>query len=87
MLDDVDDGRVVFRNSDVLCNVKEKLSHLCTLEGEEMASLITEFSDLFSDVPERTNYVHHVDMGNDTPIKHNPYRVNHRKLDFLTSIC
>jgi len=47
VLDGVDDGRVVFRNSYVLCNVKEKLSHLCTLEGEEIASLITEFSDLF----------------------------------------
>ena len=37
VLDSVDDGHVVFRNSDVLCNVKEKLSHLCTLEGEERA--------------------------------------------------
>jgi len=51
VLDDVDDSCVVFRNSDVLCNVERKLSHLCTPEGEEMAALITEFSDLFSDVP------------------------------------
>jgi len=79
-----DDGRVVFRNSDVLCNMKEKLSHLCAPEGEEMAALITEFSDLFSDVPGRTSCVHHhVDVGNATPIKQNPYRVNPRKLEFL----
>ena len=84
VLDGVDDGRVVFRNSDVLCNVKEKLSHLCTLEGEEIASLITEFSDLFCDVPGRTNCVHHhVDAENAIPIKQNPYRVNPWKLEFL----
>jgi len=73
VLGGVDDGRVVFRNSDVLCNVKEKLSHSCTLEGEEMASLITEFSDLFSDVAGRTDCIHHhVDVENSIPIKQNP---------------
>ena len=49
-----------------------------------MAALITEFSDLFSDVPGRTNCVHHhVDVGDAGPIKQNPYRVNPRKLEFL----
>ena len=46
--------------------------------------LITEFSDLFSDVPGRTNCVqHHVGVKNAIPIKQNPYRVNPRKLEFL----
>ena len=49
-----------------------------------MATLITEFLDLFSDVPGRTNQVHHhVDAGDAVPIKQNPYRVNPRKLEFL----
>ena len=84
VLDGMDDGRVVFRNSDVQCNVKEKLSHLCTLEGEEIASLITEFSDLFSDIPGRTGCIyHHVDVENAIPIMQNPYRVNPWKMEFL----
>jgi len=48
-------------------------------EGEEMAALITEFSDLFSDVPGRTDCVcHHVDVGDVVPIKQNLYRMNPR---------
>ena len=79
--DGVDDGCVVFKNSDALRDVKSKLSHLSTLEGEEMAALITEFLDLFSDVPGRTDCVrHHVNVGDAVPIKQNPYRVNPRKL-------
>jgi len=49
--DGVDDGCVVFKNSDALHDVKSKLSHLSTSEGEEMAVLITEFSDLFQEGP------------------------------------
>ena len=83
-LDEVDDGCVVFRDSNVLRDVKNKLSHLFTSEGEEMAVLITEFSDLFSDVPGRTNCVHHhVDVGDAVLIKQNPYQVSPHKLEFL----
>ena len=83
-LDEVDEGYVVFRNSDALRDLTNKLSHLSTSEGEEMAALVTEFSDLFSDVPGRTNCVHHhVDVGDAVPIKQNPYRVNPHKLEFL----
>jgi len=39
--DGMDDSCVVFKNSDALSNVKSKLSHLSTSEGEEMAALIT----------------------------------------------
>ena len=82
-MDEVDDSCVVFRNSDALRDLTNKLSHLSTSEGEEMAALITEFSDLFSDVPGRTNCVHHhVDVGDAVPIKQNPYRVNPHKLEF-----
>ena len=49
-----------------------------------MAALITEFSNLFSDVPGRTSCVHHhVDVGDAVSIKQNLYQVNPHKLEFL----
>ena len=70
--------------TDALRDLTNKLSHLSTSEGEEIAAPITEFSDLFSDVPGKTNCVHHhVDVGDAVPIKQNPYRVNPHKLEFL----
>jgi len=64
--------------------MEKRLEHLSTIEREEMVALITEFADLFSDVPGRTNCVHHhVDVGRATPIKQNPYIVNPWKLSFL----
>ena len=82
--DELVDGSLRLSNSETMCNMENNLKHLPTAEREEMVALITEFSDLFSDVPGRTNCVHHhVDIGNAAPIKQNPYRVNPWKLSFL----
>ena len=40
-------------NSDVLHNLEKKLCHLAFPEREEMIKVITEFSEIFSDVPGR----------------------------------
>ena len=72
--DELVDGSLRFSNSETMCNMDNNLKHLPTAQREEMVALITEFSDLFSDVPGRTNCVHHhVDIGNAAPIKQNPY--------------
>ena len=82
--DELVDGNLRFSNSETMCNIENNLKHLPTAQREEMVALITEFSDLFSDVPGRTNCVHHhVDIGNAAPIKQNPYRVNPQKLSCL----
>lgn len=42
-----------------------------------MLGLIQEFSDLFPDVPQKTNLVYHdVDVEDSSPIKQHPYRIN-----------
>ena len=56
-LHNIDDGCVTLRNSEALCNVEKKLSHLhmyTRRKGEETAALIAKVS---SDVPGRTNCV------------------------------
>ena len=70
------------KNSDVLKNLqKEKLSHLTTKEQDEMMELVFQFVGLFPDTPTRTDRVFHdVEVGNATPIKQHPYRVNPLKL-------
>lgn len=43
----------------------------------KLTNLIQEFSDLFPDVPQKTNLVYHdVDVGDSSPIKQHPYRMN-----------
>ena len=82
--DELVDGSLRFSNSEMMCNMENNLEYLPTTHREEMVALITEFSDLFSDVLGKTNCVHHhVDIGNAAPMKQNPYRVNPQKLCFL----
>ena len=64
-------------NSDVLGNLEKQLYHLTSPEREEMVEAITQFSDIFPDVPGRANCVlHNVEVGDAAPIKQNPYCVN-----------
>ena len=71
-------------NSDILGNLEKKLCHLTSLEKEEMVETITEFSDIFLDVPGRTTCaLHSVDVGDAVTIKQNPYCVNPKKLEFM----
>ena len=57
-------------NSDILCNLEQKLEHLPENEQEELKTLIIEFSSVFADIPRKTTYASHdVDVGDSKPIK------------------
>ncbi|XP_077993259.1 uncharacterized protein LOC144447231 [Glandiceps talaboti] len=72
------------KNSDILADLDTKLSHLSRERSEELKNLILEFKHLFSDVPEKTDKIcHDVDVGNATPVKQHPYRMNPMKLEHL----
>ena len=72
------------KNSDVLTNLDSKLSHLPLSNREVIKNVISEFSELFSDVPKKTNFIEHdVDVGSAIPIKQHPYRVNPIKLELI----
>ncbi|XP_062610561.1 uncharacterized protein LOC134272333, partial [Saccostrea cucullata] len=71
------------KNSDVLSDLESKLNHLQENEKEELVSLIQEFSHLFPDVPKKTNLVYHdIDVGDASPIKQHPYRMNPVKQEY-----
>ena len=75
---------MVPKNLDVLNNLKDKLHHLSASEQEEMTQLMLQFVELFLDVPGMTECVFHdVDVGDATPIKQHPYRLNPNKLKYL----
>ena len=53
-------------------------------EKDVMKSIISDYNALFSDVPMTTHLIEHdVDVGNATPIKQHPYRVNPVKLEAI----
>ena len=64
-------------NSKVLENLDAKLSNLTATEKLEIKQLLKEFQQVFSDVSKCTTCTHHdVDVGEATPVKQHPYRVN-----------
>ena len=49
-----------------------------------MTHLIRDFLDLFPDVPKQTDIAQHeVDVGNASPVKQHPYRVNPLKAEMI----
>ena len=49
-----------------------------------MKSIFSDYNALFSDVPKTTHLIEHdVNVGNATPIKQHPYRVNPVKLEAI----
>jgi hypothetical protein len=67
-------------NSEILCNLDSKLSHLNPQQQLEMKNLILKYKDLFPDVPRKTSVaIHDVDVGKNQPIKQHPYRMNPEK--------
>lgn len=71
-------------NSDVLKNLDSKLSHLEESQRQDLQKLLEKYSDLFPDVPSRTNQIYHdVDVGDAAPVKQHPYRLNPRKQQYL----
>ena len=82
--EDMIDSAMVLKNSDVLNNLKDKLHHLSASKQEEMTQLMLQFVELFLDVPGMTECVFHdVDVGDATPIKQHPYRLNPNELKYL----
>ena len=78
-------GELGLTNSDVLSNLDEKLNHLPLNERKELVALLEEFKILFPDTPGRTTAIQHdVDVGDDTPCKQHPYRMNPSRLQHLT---
>ena len=57
-------------NSDVLRDLDSKLSHLSSMQRQNLTDLLQEFKHLFSDVPTRTEQIYHdVDVGEASPVK------------------
>ena len=78
-------GSPRLKNSDILKKFQAgKLSHLEAVKQEEIMQLVFQFVNLFPDTPSRTDQVvHDVDVGETTPIKQHPYRVNPLKLKII----
>ena len=68
---------VRLKNSESLANLDSKLAHLSSDKREEFKTLVLSFKNLFPDAPNRTNAAcHDVDVGDASPIKQHPYRLN-----------
>lgn len=67
-----------------MSDLSSKLCHLSSSQSEELSAIITEYSDLFPDVPGRTVGTYHdVDVGEARPIKQHPYRAGPKKADII----
>ena len=72
------------KNSEVLCNLDEKFSHLQANEKNDMINIFNEYSGLFNDVPSVTNVIcHDIDVNDHPPIKQHPYRLSPTKLKLM----
>ena len=77
-------GTAKLMNSDILQDLDSKLSHLPPLQPQDLEHLLQEFEPLFPDVPSRTDKIYHdVDVGDATPVKQHPYRLNLVKQKYL----
>ena len=75
---------VRLKNSEILSNLDSKLAHLSFDRREEIKTLVFSFKNLFPDVPNKTTAVcHDVDVGDASPIKQHPYRLNPLKLEAM----
>ncbi|XP_068231835.1 uncharacterized protein [Palaemon carinicauda] len=71
-------------NSSIPNNLDVKFQHLEKDKATSLTMLINDYKDLFQDVPGRTNILEHdVDVGEASPIKQSPYRLNPFKRDIV----
>ena len=71
-------------NSEMLQKLPSIMEHLDERQVADLDSLIHAFLGVFQDVPRRTSVLaHDVDVGNSTPIRQHPYRVNARKREVM----
>ena len=79
-----DQQPIKLQNSQILNDLGTKLSHLPLVQRKELAEVITQYREVFPDVPGKTNLVEHdVDVGDSAPIKRHPYRVGPMKKGLL----
>ena len=72
------------QNSQILNDLGTKLSHLPLVQRKELAEVITQYREVFPDVPCKTNLIEHdVDVGDSAPIKQHPYIVSPMKKELL----
>ena len=79
-----DQQPIKLQNSQILNDLGNKLSHLPLVQRKELAEVITQYREVFPDVPSKTNLIEHdVDVGDSAPIKQHPYRVSPMKKELL----
>ena len=79
-----DQRPIKLQNSQILNDLGTKLSHLPSVQRKELAEVITQYREVFPDVPSKTNLIEHdVDVGDSAPIKQHPYRVSPMKKELL----
>ena len=79
-----DQQPIKLQNSQILNDLGTKLSHLPLVQRKELAEVITQYREVFPDVPSKTNLIEHdVDVGDSAPIKQHPYRVSPMKKEIL----
>ena len=79
-----DQQPIKLQNSQILNDLGTKLSHLPSVQRKELAEVITQYREVFPDVPSKTTLIEHdVDVGDSAPIKQHPYRVSPMKKELL----
>ena len=54
-----DQQPIKLQNSQILNDLGTKLSHLPLVQRKELAEVITQYREVFSDVPSKTNLIEH----------------------------
>ena len=79
-----DQQPIKLQNSQILNDLGTKLSHLLLVQRKELAEVITQYREVFPDVPSKTNLIEHdVDVGDSAPNKQHQYRVSPTKKELL----
>ena len=73
------------KNSDILKDLDQKLSHLSSDKRLELKQLILEYEHLFPDIPSKTDKIYHDVklIDGSKPVKQHPYRMNPVKQQIL----
>ena len=73
------------KNTDILKDLDQKLSHLSSDKRLELKQLILEYEHLFPDIPSKTDKIYHdVELiDGSKPVKQHPYRMNPVKQQIL----
>ena len=79
-----DQQPIKLQNSQILNDLGTKLSHFPLVQRKELAEVISQYREVFPDVPSKTNLIEHdEDVGDSAPIKQHPYRVSPMKKELL----